>query len=205
VVLGVALVVAPAESMAAPPDPGDVATARQHFATASRLYDIAEFEDALREFKEAYRVVGDPAFLFNIAQCHRKLGHTQEAISFYRTYLRRAPEAKNREEVERHIAELERAAPPAAPAPVPVAPVVAPAAAPPAAPPPRPTEAALVARPEPAGAPAERPFYSRAWFWIVAGAVVAGAATAVVLVTRGDSAPGALCRDCATTTTIDPR
>src|SRR5678809_1671866 len=50
-----------------------LADAKQHYAAASKFYDLAEYEGALREFKEAYRAVEDPAFLFNIAQCHRKL------------------------------------------------------------------------------------------------------------------------------------
>ena len=93
----------------AAPDESQLAVAKQHYAAATKFYDLAEYEGALREFKEAYRAVEDPAFLFNIAQCHRKLGHAPDAITFYRNYLRRAPQAANRAEVERRIAELERA------------------------------------------------------------------------------------------------
>src|SRR5262245_66618642 len=67
-----------------PPTESQLADAKQRYASASKLYDLAEYEGALAEFKEAYRAVGDPAFLFNIAQCHRKLGHAQEAITFYK-------------------------------------------------------------------------------------------------------------------------
>lgn len=45
--------------------------------------------------------------LYNIAQCHQKLGHVDEALTFYKTYLRRAPDALNRSEVERRIQDLE--------------------------------------------------------------------------------------------------
>jgi tetratricopeptide (TPR) repeat protein len=85
----------------------DIAAAKAHYETGVRHFDLSEYEPALVEFKEAYRNKPDPVFLYNIAQCHRKLGHTDEAISFYQSYLRRAPEAKNREEVERRIAELQ--------------------------------------------------------------------------------------------------
>ena len=84
---------APGPALATPASENQVAEAKQHYAAATKFYDLAEYEGALREFKEAYRAVEDPAFLFNIAQCHRKLGHTQDAITFYRTYLRRAPKA----------------------------------------------------------------------------------------------------------------
>jgi tetratricopeptide (TPR) repeat protein len=68
---------------------------------------LTEYDQALAEFKEAYRVKPDATFLYNIAQCHRKLGQVDEALTFYRTYLRRAPDAPNRGEVERRIQELE--------------------------------------------------------------------------------------------------
>src|SRR5215831_13728632 len=78
-------------------------------AEAVAHYDLNEFEAALEEFKAAFRAVQDPSFLFNIAQCHRKLGHTADALAFYRNYVRRSPQSPNRAEAERHIAELERA------------------------------------------------------------------------------------------------
>jgi len=73
----------------------------------------------------------------------------------------------------------------------------------PAAPPPATT--ALVASPGPAAAETAHPLYTRGWFWIVAGVVVAGAATAAIIATRGSSGPGPFCPDCATTTPVDPR
>jgi tetratricopeptide (TPR) repeat protein len=195
----------------AAPDESQVSAAKQHYAAATKFYDLAEYEGALREFKEAYRAVEDPAFLFNIAQCHRKLGHNQDAITFYRNYLRRAPQAANRAEVDRRIAELERA--PSAPPPEPpagnptpaedaqVAPLVLDLPAPAAATSPR-AEPTLVASPAPAAA--ETPFYRRGWFWIVTGVVVAGAATTIiVLSTRAESA-GLFCPDCAGTVVLPP-
>jgi tetratricopeptide (TPR) repeat protein len=202
-----------AAPFAQPASDGQVSEAKQHHAEGSKLYDLAEYEAALREFKEAYRAIGDPAFLFNIAQCHRKLGHAQDAITFYRNYLRRAPHAANRAEVERLIGELERtpAAPlpaeaPAAPAPPPAAPPAAPPA-PALAPAPAAAggEPALIAVPAgaPPPAPAETPFYKRGWFWIVTGAVVAGTATTlIVLHERSTSSP--FCPDCAGTGAITP-
>lgn len=190
----------------AAPDESQLAEAKQHYAAATKFYDLAEYEGALREFKEAYRAVEDPAFLFNIAQCHRKLGHTQDAITFYRNYLRRAPHAANRAEVERRIAELERApagppppgdTPPAA-ADARVAPLVLDLPAPTPTTP-RQTEQTLVVAPAPAAAP-ETPFYRRGWFWVVTGVVVAATATTlIVLSTRSETGP--FCPDCAGTVT----
>jgi hypothetical protein len=197
-----------------PPTATELEAAKQHNTAGMRYYDLTEYEPALREFKEAYRLVGDPAFLFDIAQCHRKLGQNQEALTFYKTYRRRAPQASNRAEADRFIAELERtetsaaskpAAPPtgaAAAASPPSAPASIPAPVPPAPPPAAPT---LVASPGPVAAETAHPLYTRTWFWIGAAVVVAGAATAAILATRGSSGPGPFCPDCATTTPVDPR
>jgi tetratricopeptide (TPR) repeat protein len=194
-------------SPAPPPTESQVADAKQHYAAGSKLFDLAEYEGALHEFKEAYRAVEDPAFLFNIAQCHRKLGHAQDAITFYKTYLRRAPRAANRPEVEHRIAELERE--PSKPAPAPAeettAPVVAPViAVPPPAPDKGPAADALVGpAPSPPPAAAESPFYKRGWFWIVTGAVVGGTVT-TVLVMHSRTEPTRFCPDCAGTVVLPP-
>jgi len=202
-----AIAAGPTPSPGPPPTESQLADAKQHYAAASRLYDLAEYDGALREFKEAYRAVDDPAFLFNIAQCHRKLGHAQDAITFYKNYLRRAPHAANKAEVERRISELERApasaAPPADEPTSPVSPLVLDVPAPTPAKD-RPADATLIAAPSPAPAPvAETPFYKRGWFWIATGAVVAGvAATVIVLGTRSETTP--FCPDCASTAVITP-
>jgi len=104
-----------------PVAPEAAKAAREHHKAGVTHYDLAEYAAALEEFKGAYRAVQDPSLLFNIAQCHRKLGQRADALSFYRSYLRRAPEGANRAEAEHHIRELERegaagASPPGTPA-----------------------------------------------------------------------------------------
>lgn len=81
--------------------------ARAHYERGERLYQVSRYREALEEFKEAYVVHPDPAFLFNIGQCHRLLRETEQALTFYRRYLRAVPDAPGRTEVERRIAELE--------------------------------------------------------------------------------------------------
>ena len=105
VVLGLVSGLALAAIAASPVE--DKVLAKQHFEAGARHFDLAEYEKALEDFKEAYRLRPDATFLYNIAQCHRKLGHVDEALTFYRNYLRRAPEAPNRGEVERRLQELE--------------------------------------------------------------------------------------------------
>jgi tetratricopeptide (TPR) repeat protein len=81
--------------------------AKALYSTGQSHYNLNEFQEALQDFKEAYRLYPDPAFLFNAAQCERQLGHQEEAIQFYRSYLRNAPKAANRQEVEHRIDELQ--------------------------------------------------------------------------------------------------
>lgn len=83
-------------------------SAKEHFEKASRLYDVGRYQDAIEEYQKAYLNVEDPVFLFNIAQCYRLSDRPVEAVRFYRNYLRRAPAAPNRADVERRIAEMDK-------------------------------------------------------------------------------------------------
>ena len=111
---------------------GDEA-AQAHYKKGRSLYNVSEYRAALDEFKQAYVEHEDPAFLYNIAQCHRQLGNYPEAITFYKRFLNESPKAPNRKDIQHLIAELEEKigepAPAATPAPVASAPV---AGAPPA-------------------------------------------------------------------------
>lgn len=174
----------------------DAAAAKERYAAGVRHFDLSEYEPALAEFKEAYRNKPDPAFLYNIAQCHRKLGHTDEAITFYQSYLRRAPDAKNREEVERRIAELEslREAESASiansgggkgqPSPVSIeaqqkaaAQVVVASS---------PVTALDLDRRDQPPRTSSGAVYKRWWFWTAVGAVAAGTATVAIIMAQRD-------------------
>lgn len=185
----------------------DKVESKAHYESATRLYDVREYDKALEEYKAAYLAKPDPAFLFNIGQCYRKLGKNPEALDFFRQYLKKAPaEDPNRAQVEARILELEgeRATTPdtsrtaaTGGAASPPSPAVAPP------PQPSPTQAtAFPAGPNPpAGQPAgvdltasapasnegtSKPIYRTWWFWTGVGvAVAAGAATAIVLSSRG--------------------
>jgi hypothetical protein len=80
--------------------------AKARYMSGQSHYNLNEFSEALQDFKEAYRLHPDPAFLFNIAQCERQLGDFEEAIKFYRSYLRNKPDATNAKEVQKKIDEL---------------------------------------------------------------------------------------------------
>jgi hypothetical protein len=153
--------------------------AREMYRAASQHYDFGEYKQALDGFKEAYRNYEDPAFLFNIAQCHRALGDKQDAVLFYRSYLRKSSDAPNRAEVQNTIAELDaqiaadKQRSPSNPsssvhvdgAKRPPTPAVQPATA---------TETAPMVAAE-APTKRDRPAWKRGWVWgVVAGVVAIG-------------------------------
>jgi tetratricopeptide (TPR) repeat protein len=86
----------------------DESRARAIYQSAMAHYNLGEIKEALESFREAYRLVREPALLFNIAQCHRRLGQHAQAAEFYRSYRREVPDSPNRAEVERLIGEMER-------------------------------------------------------------------------------------------------
>lgn len=96
----VALLVLVASAEAAPK------TARDYYQSATSHYNLSEWQGALDDFREAYRLKPDPALLFNIAQCHRQLGNYREAANFYRAYRREG----GTNNVERLIDEMDNAA-----------------------------------------------------------------------------------------------
>jgi tetratricopeptide (TPR) repeat protein len=96
----------------------DKATAKAHYEAATRLYDVHEYGDALKEYKAGYLTKPDPSFLFNIGQCYKKLGMSEQARQFFREYLKKAaPDDPNRAQAEARIRELDarEAASPAMP------------------------------------------------------------------------------------------
>ncbi len=118
---------------------------KQLYERATRAYDVGKYAEAIDYYQKAYEIGGDPPMLYNIAQSYRLNDQPADAVRFYRRYLQRAPSARNKDDVERKIAELEkmveerRKAPVAAPPPTP----------PPATPPPSTPSAAASAPVQP--------------------------------------------------------
>jgi tetratricopeptide (TPR) repeat protein len=86
----------------------DTAAAREHYQKGTAYYDLGRYQDAIKEFEAAYEIKSDPALLYNLAQSHRLAGNPEQALHFYRTYLRRVPKAPNKAEIEGRIAALEQ-------------------------------------------------------------------------------------------------
>jgi tetratricopeptide (TPR) repeat protein len=95
---------------------------KAHYDKATRAYDVGKYNEAVEEYQKAYEIGGDPAMLYNIGQAYRLGDQPAEAVRFYRRYLQRSPNARNRDDVERRITDLEKLAEArrqSAPAPLP--------------------------------------------------------------------------------------
>jgi tetratricopeptide (TPR) repeat protein len=88
-------------------DDAGIRAAKRHFTRGEKLFALGKFEQAIEAYQKAYDAKPLPAFLFNIGQCYRNLGDYDAAIFSFKKYLKLAPDAENRVQVEEYIAELE--------------------------------------------------------------------------------------------------
>lgn len=93
--------------VAAPPTSDELsAEARTFFLRGVALFQRRRFEAALAAFMAAYQFAPLPAVVFNVARTSEQLGRRQDAIDYYNEYLRAAPDAIDRAQVERRIRDL---------------------------------------------------------------------------------------------------
>ena len=89
-------------------DDGDaLQEAKDHYDRGMAHYELGEFGAAVEEFKAAFALSQAPGLLFNLAQASRLNKDYEQSLHFYRSYLRVRPDAANRDDVEKRIAELE--------------------------------------------------------------------------------------------------
>jgi len=82
------LVLAVAAALTCVPGPAradDEATeqARQHYLKGTKYFDLGQWDDAIAEYRDAYKLRSDPAFLFNLATAYRRKGDLQPALDLY--------------------------------------------------------------------------------------------------------------------------
>jgi len=98
----------PAPPSGDPPAGGDsIDRAMAAYQRGTQNYNLAQYDAALADFKEAASLYASPDFQYNIALCYEKLGKRDEAIRAYVTYLKVKPDAEDRPNVEKHIKELQ--------------------------------------------------------------------------------------------------
>jgi tetratricopeptide (TPR) repeat protein len=85
----------------------DPAKAQALYEEAERYYKLAEFDAALKLYRESYLASGEPELLFNIGQCNRQLKNYEDALKNYKAYLRDVPSSPSRPEVEKLIKDVE--------------------------------------------------------------------------------------------------
>jgi tetratricopeptide (TPR) repeat protein len=158
--------------------------AAQHFESGMARFNLQEWDGAIGEWQAGYRIKPAPEFLYNIGQAYRLSKRSDKALQFYETYLRVAPRAPNRAEVQRHINALreilkrEQAGASAAPVEPSATPPPSTPAQPPTALPAREASGAPAGAGEPAASTVVAPDAAmrrrkRALVWgLVAGAVV---------------------------------
>jgi Tetratricopeptide repeat len=142
---------------AAPPTTEASKQAREAFAEGTSFFNLGQWDQAIAAWQKGYQFKPDPIFLYNIAQAYRLAENHEKAVFFYKSYVRNAPKAANRTEVEGRIEQLEkliqqkhdaRSSPPDAALPA-VTPATTPSSEPAAQPPPQ--------QPPPAATPATTP------------------------------------------------
>ena len=95
----------------------NVSIFNQRYRSGTDAYEKQDYELAIKQFQLAYSIKLEPLLLYNIAQCHRKLNHDGEAITYYQSFLN-TPETTDRELRakagryltdlrEKHLAQLE--------------------------------------------------------------------------------------------------
>jgi tetratricopeptide (TPR) repeat protein len=121
------LVVAAASTSSLADDKADKAKAKALYDEGLKHYNLAEWPDAIKAWKESYILSKKPLLLFNIGQAYRLAGDCKQAQTFYDSYQREEPNPKNQSELDEAIAICAKqgdAKPPEKPIEKPVTPVV---------------------------------------------------------------------------------
>lgn len=91
----------------APPSSDEMTQeARVFFERGVAMFRRRRYDAALQAFTAAYNFARLPEVVYNLAVASERTGHLQDAIDYYREYLRARPDGPDRAHVERKIAEL---------------------------------------------------------------------------------------------------
>lgn len=153
-----------------------MAEGKLRFRLGTQLFDSGRFREAAAEYETAFRLTDRPGLLFNIGQAYRLANDPQRALAAYQGYLRRNPNAPERDEVIEHIRDLQHVVDQAA----------APKTSPPATPSPAISSGPTLAQtPTPVESAPKKEVAPRrklkTWTWIVIGGAGAAVALAVGL------------------------
>lgn len=82
--------------------------ARTTYEQAVRAYNERRYKDAVDLFERANELSPNPAFSFNVGMAYEDMGDAARALAYYRKYVRQAPNASDRAEVDMRIQRLEQ-------------------------------------------------------------------------------------------------
>jgi hypothetical protein len=99
--LAVVVVVAAAPARAQETSATVEAQAKAHYDKAQQLYATGNYDEAIAEYQEAYRLKPHPNVLYNIAQAYERLLDYAQSVVWFERYLAEAPP----DAVERPIVE----------------------------------------------------------------------------------------------------
>jgi tetratricopeptide (TPR) repeat protein len=212
--LAAVVVVVAAAALAGGAGAADEVEGKRRWKAGQELYQQKRYLEAAREFEAGYAAAPRPLFLLNIGHAYRRANELAKAKSAYESLLRLQPDLPQRAEVEGYIKSIDDALKAGAATtpepPRPATPTSPQAAAPP--PPPREVVVTLPTLPPVTGveSPPVAPYvetreeverersaesvFKKPWFWVIAGALVAGGVAAAVIASRpSTSCPGTLC------------
>jgi tetratricopeptide (TPR) repeat protein len=90
--------------MTAPPSSDALtAEARTMFLRGVAMFRRHRYDSALLAFTSAYHYAPLPEVIYNLAVASERTGHNQDAVDYYREYLRARPTDPGRAEIEHHI------------------------------------------------------------------------------------------------------
>jgi Tfp pilus assembly protein PilF len=90
-----AVILCAASAHAQPIDPDTKARADAAFAEGTAAYTASDFTKAALKFEEAYTLLPDPAFLFNIGQAYRQAEECVKAADAFTKFIELVPDAPN--------------------------------------------------------------------------------------------------------------
>jgi len=102
-IVGLTVLVA-AASPAAAQSKADKAKAKKLYDSGLNHYNLAEYPEAIKDWKEAYSISKKALLLFNIGQAYRLAGDCKLAGTFYDSYQREEPNPKNQDELDQALA-----------------------------------------------------------------------------------------------------
>jgi len=87
----------------------DDAAAREHFQRGREAFEATEYEEALVEFRDAYRLSGRGQLQYNIAVTADRLRRDEEALEAFEHYLEETENPSREQEVQKRITALRQA------------------------------------------------------------------------------------------------